>query len=276
MPTIKVRAILAYASFVFPVMADAVPQFLAANAFRMNGTVALRTLPEAVYLIFVTPTTVDGLENKESVVRQAMENALALCLVVMGKGIAFEHIFDNELTLDGSGITITGPSHDNPWWLGKPNIEQDIFQLVAQAERSLFSLTEHEQNRAVLSMRWFSMAIYGSGVDSFLKYWIAIETIAMPNTTNIRTVVSTLAKAYGISSNDLAKDKFLIGRLFRLRGRIVHEGELVTVSPGLLLYMQGLYADILFQFLKIPILCKADEVLSNSRTNDFVGLLKQL
>jgi hypothetical protein len=88
------------------------------------------------------------------------------------------------------------------------------------------------------------------GVFAFLKCWIAIETLAMPDGTNIRPAILTLAAAYNMSEAE-ARDFFAIGRLFSLRGDIVHRGLTPRMDQYLLAYIEGVYVDLLAQVLGV-------------------------
>jgi hypothetical protein len=84
-----------------------------------------------------------------------------------------------------------------------------------------------------------------------VKFWIAVETLAMPNSTNILPIFESLARAYGIPLSD-AKTRFPIGRLFNLRGRIVHRGEMLELPGAVLGYMSALFFDLLSELLLQP------------------------
>src|SRR5216684_338281 len=58
-------------------------------------------------------------------------------------------------------------------------------------------------HRVLLSLRWFEQALFDHGIDAFLKYWIAVETVGMPDTSNIRPLIESLAVAYGESNDDI-------------------------------------------------------------------------
>ncbi|MBD0325807.1 MAG: hypothetical protein ICV68_05215, partial [Pyrinomonadaceae bacterium] len=114
-----------------------------------------------------------------------------------------------------------------------------------------------------LSLRWFESALYGKGgIDAYLKYWFAIETLGMPSTTNIRPLVESLSRAYGISHEE-AQQKFSIGRLFGLRSRIVHEGQIISVHQNLTKYIEALYVDVLLEHLGLASEHRAEDVIDD-------------
>ena len=111
-------------------------------------------------------------------------------------------------------------------------------------------------------MRWFESAIYDKGIDSLLKYWISIETLAMPDTTNIKVINEILSSAYKRTLDEV-RDLFEVGRLFGLRSSIVHEGFNVPIGWLLLKYLEALYVDILFGILGLPCESRAEEIIKN-------------
>ena len=101
-----------------------------------------------------------------------------------------------------------------------------------------------ERERIALSLRWYEEATRDDGVDVLLKLWFALETLAMPDTTDIRPIRDGLASIYGTSPAD-AGQRYGISRIFGLRSRIVHEGLRIEVPPLLLAYIRAVYVDLL-------------------------------
>jgi hypothetical protein len=86
------------------------------------------------------------------------------------------------------------------------------------------------------------------GVFAFLKYWMAIETLAMPNGTDIDPIIQRLATIYKKTESE-TKSTFAIGHLFGLRGDIVHRGLMLRVGQQLLAYIECVYVDLLADLL---------------------------
>ena len=84
---------------------------------------------------------------------------------------------------------------------------------------------------------------------AFLKTWIAIEILQMPD-TNIAPIRDALSEIYNMKKNEV-EEKFNVGRLFRLRGRIVHDGENINITSLFQSYIQFLFIDLLYWNLKI-------------------------
>ncbi len=122
---------------------------------------------------------------------------------------------------------------------------------ITKADRAITTLQEPAKNRVHLSLRWLTSALNHRGVDAFVEYWIALETLSMPNTSDIRPLVNNFVDIYNLSYDE-AKERFGIGKLFGLRSRIVHDGQIVPVHAQLLSYLEALYADVLFAHLELP------------------------
>lgn len=194
---------------------------------------------------------------------------------IIGQSAAFAHVFDHVYRLDGSGVSVTSQPHSNYCTIGKPNLEKGYLDGILWIEKALFSTPPKEKNRIDLSLRWFHRATYDSGVDAFIKYWIALETISMPNTGNIRPLKAILAKAYSIKFCEV-ENTFGIGRICRLRSRIVHDGELIEIDLPFLFYMSCLYSDALFDVLGLPILRKSKVCLADPTVGGLETLLKKV
>lgn len=144
---------------------------------------------------------------------------------------------------------------------------------LSSAERMQFgvllkNLNQRDQDRSLedrlhLSCRWFSSAIEQGGPDAFLRYWIALEALAMPDSTNIATINEHLAQSYGLLVHQ-AKERFLVGRLFGLRTQIVHDGYHGPVPGEVLSYIAAVYIDVLLQVFGLPSEGRAESELRES------------
>ena len=69
-------------------------------------------------------------------------------------------------------------------------------------------------------------------------------------TANIKPLKTNLARVYNMSEHQVV-DRLLLGPLYSLRGKVIHEGKLF--SNGLVLnYMQALLADLVDDMLGAP------------------------
>ncbi len=83
-------------------------------------------------------------------------------------------------------------------------------------------------------------------MDAVLKHWVALETLVMPNTTDLRPVNEVLKRVYGKPMAEI-QATFGVGRVFGLRAQIVHHGAIVPIDERLLRYLEALYADLLLE-----------------------------
>lgn len=185
---------------------------------------------------------------QESKTRNDIKIAVGLLAAFNGKNVVYEHFFDNLIEIPAGEKTIHGSLLENPLFSPIPDISLNRIQAISFANETIKKLNNPDKNRVNLSLRWLEKAIYSKGVDTVIAYWIAIETLAMPDSTNIKPVIELLASAYKLSYAE-ARDEFQVGRLFRLRGNIIHDGQLFPIQVNLFDYLEALYVDILFEFL---------------------------
>ena len=227
-----------------------------------------------MYLVLSAPIRVDGTRSNELEVRQSVGLALSLILAVHGRSAAFSHVFDHVLKLGQAGFISYSGSYTNYWFFGKPNIHAKYLDEIKDAEKVLLSKPPQERNRIFLSLRWFSMATYDTGVDAFLKYWIALETLAMPDDTNIMPLREILAKASSMETKQIDRT-FGIGRIYGLRSAIVHNGLQTTMDIPFLFYMSRLYSDVLFEILGLPKMNRAQACLADPKIGGLEALFKK-
>lgn len=272
----KVRAVLTHRSFRFLDISAATPTFNSPKSFRLDSPlINVKAVPTGVYLVLSAPVKIDGVERQESEIKEEINRCLSIILSIIGQSAAFAHVFDHVYRLDGSGVSVTSQPHSNYCTIGKPNLEKGYLDGILWIEKALFSTPPKEKNRIDLSLRWFHRATYDSGIDAFIKYWIALETISMPNTTKIKPLMAILAKAYSKEVGEV-EHSFGIGKIFNLRSRIVHHGELYKIDLQFLLYMSCLYSDVLFSVLHLPMLRKAESCLLDPNIGDLKTLLKKI
>jgi hypothetical protein len=126
-------------------------------------------------------------------------------------------------------------------WLQPVGIAEPLIGAFEDAGRTLDA--HPDSDRLGLALRWIDQATRTEGIDSFLRAWIALETLAMPDTTNIRPMNVVLGQIYEMPHGE-AKEHFLTGQLFRLRTSIVHHGDSAPIEDKLILYMQALFKDL--------------------------------
>ena len=155
-------------------------------------------------------------------------------------------------------LNVVGLSHDDllTWsrsvvdpWIARP-----------ERDRLLFALAS----------RWYQSArVEPSRPIAFLQHWFAIEVLAMPNSTNIAPLRSLVADA---TESDESEWHELVGRLFGLRGRLVH-GHSDEVSEPQLRAVSALAEVVLATHLGIGVTHQVGELrraqldLSAARTS---------
>jgi hypothetical protein len=223
-------------------------------------------LPEGAYLLLLAPFDVEGKQGDELAIRQRMSEVVGLLVAFEGRNIAFRHLFDNVHELGRPERSVISPTMVLPFNLPTPNLSQSRLESIVMIDRRISEQPETVSNRIRLSLRWFESATYDSDVDAFLKYWIALETLAMPNTTNIQPVNEALATAYNRSMQEVG-EKYHIGRLSDLRNRIVHDGLITSISIPLLDYVAAVFVDVLSQIVGTPCEMKAHKMITEQGVN---------
>jgi hypothetical protein len=223
-------------------------------SFKPSGGVSvdeseLRSTKESqgVHLFFMTHSGTTEDPSNTGLRYANIGTAVSMVAAFCGRNTVFELLCDRDISPNSNmRIAFTGPM-ETPWSLSQPDLTPTRFAQIHEAEEIIAKLPEARRNRVLLSLRWFRMTFPEMGTDAFLKSWIAMETLGMHD-TNIRPLNDMLASAYGITRQQAA-ERFLLGRLYGLRGRIVHDGQLLKDNGWLKRYMENLFCDLLFEFL---------------------------
>ena len=259
----EVRAIVLYGALKYVDASQAKIGVITDNQWHIDVLkIQVRETSEGVYLLFLAPFAVDGQLGNEPVTREKISTAAGLFAAFNGRNIVYERLFDNIIEMSDGRTSTFSPVFENPMWFTSPDLCDSRLNIISKADKAITTLPEPDRNRIYLSLRWFEQALYESGIDAYLKYWISLETLVMPDTTNIRPLNESLSRAYNLSYEAI-RDRFAIGKLFGLRCRIVHDGQLVPIHADLLRYMEALYADALLVHLGIPCDRRAASVIDN-------------
>jgi hypothetical protein len=200
------------------------------------------------FVILATPHRTETAPGNEQESKERLKTAAGLLGAVMGRNAIYEPIFSFEIDLNGSPIDIGSVIIENPASFRLPDLSVAGLGLVESIASRISASPPTLRDRAELSLRWLYQAMTDEGILSFLKYWIAIETVAMLDTSNIKPVNRLLAVAYNCSDAQ-SESRFAIGRLFDLRGQIVHEGRTFQIGQDLLSCVEAVYVDVLAQTL---------------------------
>lgn len=214
------------------------------------------------HVLILTPHDIDGVPGVEQTTRQRVSSFAALIAAICGQNSIYRRLFDNLLKADGSGLYGFSPIVANPRALPEPNFTAEQIGVLARAGGALSSMSGPDLNRCVLSLHWYEKSLRSMDIDALLKAWIAIEVLAMEDGSNISPINVKLAKAYEITTKEATKE-FYVGRLFGLRCRIVHSGEMVDVHSLLQRYLSAIFCDLLFHHLGIASEHSARQVLAD-------------
>lgn len=181
------------------------------------------------------------------------------------QNIAFIKLCDNVINLENNNITTFGPAIKNCLTFPPLDLSSAKSDLMQNAGTVIAKLPDAEKNRIMLSLHWFEKGLRSIGIDGFISMWIALETLGMPNTTDVRPIIQKIANAYHIPY-DKAQQKFQIGKIHGLRGRILHEGENIVIHANLSDYIEAIYSDVLFETIGLSSEKRSEKILTR---NDF-------
>lgn len=224
------------------------------------GRVRRENTPEGTYLVFITPLDIDGVKGNEEVARERIKSAVGFLLASLGRNIAPIFIYESIDAMAGNSTSITSKVINNFAYYGAPDLSPASRTRIYQFNDTLNNLDARIRDRVRLASRWFEDATNSMGLDRFLKCWFAIEILGMPDDTNIRPINEALARSYNLSLAEAA-ERFKIGRIFGLRSRVVHNGQVFVPSDLLLLYLEGLFWDISADLLGLQCEQRANEAM---------------
>lgn len=210
------------------------------------------------WTILITPYVSDGVQPLEAETRDSIAIAEGILSAFNSLNLVYEKVFENTVELSPTKVSASAP----PFlvFTRPPNLQAPALQLLSQASVHLQALPENVRNRATLSLRWYSKSLREGGIDAFLSIWIAIEVIGMPDTSNIKPAVESLARIYQVDFQT-AKDCFQLGRIQDFRSKIVHDGKMFRIHSLLNTYLEAIYVDLLAEILHLPHGRRAEIVL---------------
>jgi hypothetical protein len=213
------------------------------------------------WTILITPYVSDGVQRSEPETRNSISVAEGLLSALNSPNMVYEKVYENIVELSPIKTTAFSPTVltiNQP-----PNLQPPALQLLSQASVNLQAFPENVRNRVKLSLRWYSKSLV-KGLDGFLSIWIAIEVIGMPDTSNVKSAVESLAKIYQVDYRT-AVNRFQLGRIQDFRSKIVHDGKMFPIHSLLILYLEAIYVDLLMETLNLPHGRRAEQVLNNSQ-----------
>lgn len=198
---------------------------------------------KGVYLFFIHPCSESSTEVNN-------EELCAIMQVCLGFNILHHYVFDKYYyPNNGGNITVT--KVDLKKYITSNKIEGNRISLMKIISKEVNKLDIITRSRIETSLRWyFKASLEENYVDAFLSYWIAIETLAKEQGTDIKYIVEHLEKIY-TNSEMKEHQKFHVNLLFSIRSAIVHNGKFKELSFEVLTYISAIYADILFSICGI-------------------------
>jgi hypothetical protein len=209
--------------------------------------------PKGTYAVFLSPFTASpGTSDGELVAEDFIDVAVGLLGSFQGRNIVYRKVYTNTYTFATRSAAASSAAILVPLSFPRPIVTPEGLRPALRAEKVIWSLEESVRNRVRLSLRWARDAMFDLGVNAFLKYWFALETISMPSTSDIGPLNDVLCAIYGLASRGEATRQFHTGLLFGLRSRIVHDGQIVPIDGRILRYLDCLYHDVLRSVLQLP------------------------
>ena len=210
------------------------------------------------YLLVITPFPNDPVPEDEPNTKRRIAALITLVRLRLGRNAAFDLLFENQRSPDGKAHAAT-PGRENPVFFGAPDMSQEANASVEALARAIEG--SERRDALLLSLRWLDQSLSASGVDAFLRLWVALEIVGMPDETNVHPLVETLAGAYGIDY-PTARTRFLIGPLHGVRSAIVHDGYTGPLGGLLSKYLQAVFIDVLREKLRLDCLGETDAFLN--------------
>lgn len=203
------------------------------------------------WILIAQPYVIDGQQVDEAVVRNRASQFIGIYGAVNGRNMVYEKVFEGSVEMGGGNIETVSPVVENPHASPRPDFSMKKLDQIRHAVTRIESKSIGERQRIELALHWHEKALQSMGLDGFVNHWVALETIGMPNTTNIRPLNESLARAYDVPI-DKAVSRFGVGKIYGLRSRILHGGENLPIHQDLTAYMEGLFSDVLFEKLEMP------------------------
>jgi hypothetical protein len=219
------------------------------NRLCIEGVKYDHLTESTTWLLILQPYIVDGEEREEYLVKRKAGSIAALYVAINGFNMAYTRVFDFQSTLSGE-VSCASPTFINPGAFPLPDLSEKRLQSIHMVGQAIDGLDTGEKRRVEIALHWFESGLRSQGLDAFIKLWVAIETLAMPDGSNIKPLNQRLADLYGMSLSE-ASTKFGVGIIFGLRSRILHGGEDLAINQSLSQYMEALFFDIILSVLNL-------------------------
>ena len=154
-------------------------------------------------------------------------------------------IFTKVFNLQSLEQSFSSHSLLNPFLMGPETFTKKTILAINNALERIESLPPEEYELVIRALRWLNDAFDDTDKwDSFLKIWIAIEMAFIRKSQAPSLLKKIIIQAYGISEEE-ANHYFAPGRIYGLRKRIIHNGELPNFNSMLPDMLSDLFRDLL-------------------------------
>jgi hypothetical protein len=140
----------------------------------------------------MTPTESDATPTAVELTRSRLRSVVALLRLTLGRNIAVELLGDPTFTASARNVTVQ-ESFRSPTVDPAPDLCAPRLQMLSDIDQAIDRLDERQRGRAALSLQWFFDAQDYVGVDSFLSYWFALDSLAMPQPSGVKAFEGRLA-----------------------------------------------------------------------------------
>jgi hypothetical protein len=213
-------------------------------------------------LITIQPHRSDRPDTEAELADRSAEY-VSLLISTNYRNIACRKLFAQIVGRGNSSMRVAGNLVRLPFDLPAPDLSQETLNRFPKCHSEIEKRDSSQKQKISLSLHWHMKGIQNDGLDSFLSFWIALETLTMTS-TNVSDLNNALAAAYKITKASAAAE-FGAGRLFGLRSQIVHNGVRKNISTDLTDYMECLYADLLMYELLGESLGRARRLITSKK-----------
>lgn len=225
----------------------------------------IKTTNEGIWLLFISPYIIDGTKLDEEQIKDRIKSYASLFSIVFGENVIYKQIFENIISCKTGIPTATSSTIINPRSNPNPIISTKNLLQVSDIVKAKNNLNQTLQNKVDSSLTWYYDSIKDFGTSSFLKCWIAIEILVL-NDSNIKPIKEIFYKIYN-ESETRDNELFMIGKLYGIRGEIVHDGSKRPIHGLLLKYLQFIYIDIFYEILQLEPRYATQLLLDNIKLN---------
>lgn len=217
-----------------------------------------RTGP-GVLLLLITPLPKSENSMERDSAMERVRFVRSLMVALMGRNAAYRHEFDIDIGFASTSVgslsaTFSTPEDETP------RVNGEGVELVAAALRNLSSLDDSMQSRVRLALRWYQRSFgddrivrdtVEEDIDKFINCWLAWETLAMERYNDINSITRALGNIHKLEVQRIG-ELFPIGRMYDLRAKILHLGQMRSLGQGLIRFMTDVFADLLLHTLSLP------------------------